>query len=662
MQMGTKKLLAGIGVVVLGLGFALLAGCPKKEAPKTVGLDAASQVFVPPGKHDEFYVFFSGGFGGHISVYGIPSGRIIKVIKVFAQDPETGWGYSPETRPMLMTSYGFLPWDDTHHPWLSQTNGMHDGRWLFINSNNTPRVARIDLGTFTTTEIIEIPFSAGNHSSPYGTENTEYIVAGTRFGIPLPNRDVPLSELSKELKGTISFIRADKPGEMDIAFQIVVPGFDYDLARCGRGPSHGWCFVSTYNSERATTLLEINASKKDKDYTIAVNWKRAEECISQGKFKEVETTYYHNVYDEKKHMATSEVKKSVKWIIPGECPGVAYFIPTPKSPHGCDVSDDGEYIIGGGKLATVIPIFSFSKMLKAIENKNFEGEEDGIPVLKYDAVLHCEVQKPCLGPLHTEFDGKGYAYTSCFVSSDVVKYNYKTCEIVDRAPTYYSVGHLLVMGGDTKKPYGKYLVAMNKITKDRVLPTGPELLQTAHLYDISGEKIKLLSEFYTIGEPHYAQGIRADLIKDKVMKIYPLAENEHPYAVRSEKEARVVRIGNEVHVYMTAIRSHFTPDNIEGIKVGDTVYFHVTNLEQDFDIPHGFAIIGSEEAEVLIMPGETRTVVWKPKKPGVYPFYCTDFCSALHQEMQGYVRVSDARSDVPLRAWTGETQVAVEVK
>jgi nitrous-oxide reductase len=643
----------GLSALVVG---ALFAGCtPKKEALKTeaVGAGVAEKVYIPPGKYDEFYAFLSGGFSGQVSVYGLPSGRLIKIIKVFSQDPETGYGYTPETKPMLMTSHGFIPWDDTHHPELSQTDGAVDGRWLFINANSVPRIARIDLRTFETTEIIEIPNSAGNHSSPFATPDTKYVVAGTRFSVPIPQKDVPISSYAENFKGTISFIKADEPGKMDVAFQILVPGYDYDLAHCGKGPSYGWCFFTSYNTEQAYTLLEINASKNDKDYIAAVNFKRAEECIAQGKYKEMPATYYHNVYDEKKHMAYSEVKKSVKVIIPTECPGVMYYLPTPKSPHGVDVSPDGEYIIGGGKLATVIPIHSFSKMLKAIEQKAFEKEVDGIPVLKYDAVLHCEVEKPCLGPLHTEFDGKGFAYTSCFVSSEVVKYDYKACKVVDRAPTYYSVGHLMIPGGDSAKPWGKYLLAMNKITKDRFLPTGPELFQSAQLYDITGEKMQLLLDFATIGEPHYAQALPASLIKDKVAKIYPLAENQHPYAVKAEKDARVERKGNEVHVYMTMIRSHFTPDNIEGVRVGDTVYFHLTNLEQDWDIPHGFAVKGSEDAEILVMPGQTKTLVWKPKAPGVYPFYCTDFCSALHQEMQGYIRVSPAGSNVPLKYYTG---------
>jgi nitrous-oxide reductase len=91
------------------------------------------------------------------------------------------------------------------------------------------------------------------------------------------------------------------------------------------------------------------------------------------------------------------------------------------------------------------------------------------------------------------------------------------------------------------------------------------------------------------------------------------------------------------------------PDNIEGIKVGDTVYVHVTNLEQDWDVPHGIAIQGAQNSELLVMPGETRTMLWKPLKSGVYAFYCTDFCSALHQEMQGYIRVSPKDADVPLK-------------
>jgi nitrous-oxide reductase len=250
-------------------------------------------------------------------------------------------------------------------------------------------------------------------------------------------------------------------------------------------------------------------------------------------------------------------------------------------------------------LAAVIPVFSFTKMLAAIEKQDFEGSVDGMPVLKYESVLHGEVEKPGLGPLHTEFDGKGNAYTSMFVSSEVVKWNIETLQVLDRVPTYYSVGHLMIPGGPTGKPHGKYMVAYNKITKDRYLPTGPELAHSAQLYDISGDKMQLLLDFPTIGEPHYAEAFPASLIKDKQVKFFPLETSTHPQVLKGINDARVERNGNQVHVYMTTIRSNFRPDNIEGVKLGDEVYFHVTNLEQDWDVPHGFAIKGANTAELL---------------------------------------------------------------
>lgn len=647
-----------VALMGISISFIVLSGCGqgKSAGAGTLGADVASSVYVPPGQYDEFYLFTSGGFSGQIGVYGLPSGRLLKVVPVFSLDAEKAYGFNEETKPLLNTSFGFVPWDDSHHPKLSQTNGEADGRWIFINGNNTPRIARVDLSTFETAEIIEIPNSGGNHSSPYLTENTEYVVAGTRFSVPYPQQDVAISSYAENFKGVISFIKVDKEtGHMDIAFQVLMPGFDYDLAHSGKGPSHGWTFFTTYNTEKSYTLKEVNASQNDKDFIAAINWKKAEEYIAKGNFKEFNSEYYVNRYEDATHSAKSEVKKSVKMLIPAECPGLVYFMPTPKSPHGVDVDPTGEYIVGSGKLSADLTVHSYSKMVKAIDANAFDGEVNGIPVLKYEEVVGGVVKEPGLGPLHTEFDGNGNAYTSFFISSEIVKWKVGTWEVLDRQPAYYSIGHLCVPGGDTRKPQGKYVIALNKITKDRYLPTGPELTQSAQLYDISGDKMKLLLDFPTIGEPHYAQSISADRIVPKSKKFFPLSENQHPYRALSEKETKVVREGNVVHVYLTTIRSHFAPDNIEGIKVGDKVYFHVTNLEQDWDVPHGFSVMGANNSELLIMPGQTETLLWEPRKHGVYPFYCTDFCSALHQEMQGYIRVSPAGSNVPIKFSTGAT-------
>jgi nitrous-oxide reductase len=622
-----------------------------KRSRGAMASNVAERVYVAPGEHDEFYGFFSGGFSGQMSVYGLPSGRLLKVIPVFSQDAEKGYGYNEGTIPMLNTSYGFVPWGDLHHVDISQTNGELDGRWVFTHENNTPRVARIDLNTFETGEILEIPNSAGNHSFAI-TENTEYLIAGTRFAIPSPQRDMSIDEMKGNFKGPLTFVKVDQEtGGMEIDFQVIMPGFNFDLAHPGRGKSHGWMFATTYNSEEASTLLEVNASQNDKDFIVALNWQKIAEYVANGGGTKMDAEYAHNKFDHETHTATTEMKKGIMTVDPKDVPGAVFFMPIPKSPHGCDVDPTGEYIVGSGKLAAELTVFSFDKITQAIENEDYDGDAYNIPILNYDNILAGIVREPGLGPLHTEFDGKGNAYTTFFISSEVVKWSLSDFQVIDRKPTYYSVGHLMIPGGNSQKPFGKYLVAMNKITKDRYLPTGPEMNHSAQLYDISGDKMELLLDFPTIGEPHYAAGIPADLVKQNSKKIYRLDENKHKYKVSSESETRVERDGNEVHVYMTMVRSHFAPDNIEGIKVGDKVFFHVTNLEQDFDVPHGFAMIGANTAELLVMPGATKTMVWEPKKVGVWPLYCTDFCSALHQEMQGYVRVSPANSNIEL-SWS----------
>ncbi len=258
-------------IISFTLGVILMVSCSDPEGGAdsfkkpggALSSNAAERVYDAPGEYDEFYCFMSGGFSGQLSVYGLPSGRLLKVIPVFSVDAEKGYGFNEETKPMLETSYGFVPWDDSHHPELSQTDGVTDGSWVFINGNNTPRIARINLNTFETAEIIEIPNSGGNHSSPFTTENTEYVVAGTRFSVPYPQKDMPINEYKGNFKGAFTFVSVDpEDGDMEIAFQILMPGFDYDLAHSGKGKSHGWTFFTTYNTEEAHSLLEVECFSK----------------------------------------------------------------------------------------------------------------------------------------------------------------------------------------------------------------------------------------------------------------------------------------------------------------------------------------------------------------------------------------------------------------
>jgi len=166
--------------------------------------------------------------------------------------------------------------------------------------------------------------------------------------------------------------------------------------------------------------------------------------------------------------------------------------------------------------------------------------------------------------------------------------------------------------------------------------------EATQLIDLRGPKMELLYDFPTYPEPHYGQIIRADKIH--ALKIYPLAENANPWAIKKPEDARIVRKGHRADVYMIAIRSHFTPDIVR-VAQGDTVYFHVTNVEQDEDITHGFGILFSSK-DMQVDPGETKTIKWMADRAGITPFYCSNFCSALHQEMQGYIEVEPAGAPV----------------
>ncbi|MEX2584830.1 MAG: Sec-dependent nitrous-oxide reductase [Balneolaceae bacterium] len=642
------------GIAMSGLALSLmllLTGCPSQDSMMSSS-DAAQKVYVAPGEYDEYYAFLSGGYSGQLSVWGLPSSRMLKEIAVFSQDPTTAYGYSEETRALLETSYGFIPWDDSHHPHLSQTEGMSDGRWIFINANNTPRIARLDLTTFETQEILELPNTGGNHASSFVTSNSEYVIGATRFSIPYEkDLDVPIDSYKENFDGALSFVAVDpESGRMNLDFQILVPPYNYDLGRPGKGVSADWVFFTTYNTEEAHTLMEVNASRNDKDYIAAIHWTEIVESVKNGAGQTMSAEYYHNYYDDG-GMAVSHVQNEVTVLSIDDIEGHIYFLPTPKSPHGVDLDPSGELIVAGGKLATVIPVHSFSQMLEAIENEDYEGEVRGIPILRYESTIAGEVENPGLGPLHTEFDGEGHAYTSVYISSEIVKWSLETFEVVDRIDSYYSIGHLLITGGDTVDPDARYMLGLTKTAKDRFLPTGPKQNHPAQLYDISGGRMELIYDFPTVGEPHYAQAIASSKIMGNTKQIYEMEENNHEHATRGAGSARVERDGDVVRVYMTSIRSNFRPDNIEGVKVGDTVYIHLTNLEQEWDVVHGIGIKGANTSELLVVPGQTKTLKWEPKRPGIYPFYCTAFCSALHQEMSGYVRVSEADSDVDL-GWT----------
>lgn len=609
-----KTTITNLAGVVLMVFFIIgCGGEPKgRGGARSDVQDAALKTYVAPGDLDEYYAFKSGGHSGQVYVYGVPSMRHIATIPVFTPYPATGYGFDKESKEML----GGFTWGDAHHPSLSETNGDYDGRWLFISDNANNRMARIDLRDFKTRQIFgPIPNVSGNHCSSFVTENSDYVLAGSRFSIPLPRGTYEkIEDYATKYKGVVAGIAIDpKSGTMSLGWEVLMPPFNYDLGDAGKGPSADWGFWTCYNSERSTGKLEVTSTQKDRDYVVAVNWKAAEKAIKDGKFKNL---------------------GGAKVIDPKDVEGVVYLLPAGKSPHGVDVSPDGKYIIASGKLASITTVFSHEKMLTAIQKKDFTGNEDGIPVLNYDFVKEAEVNVG-LGPLHTQFDDKGFAYTSMFVESAIAKWKLGTWEVVDKIPVSYNIGHLTAAEGDTKNPDGKYLIALNKLSHGRHLSVGPSQPESSQLIDISGEKMNLLYDAFTEPEPHYAQIIKADKLHP--IEVYSKEENKNPKAIWDIKDAKIVRNGKNVEVSMVAVRSSFEPWKID-VNQGDKVTIYITNIEQTTDELHGFGL-NEYNINVVVDPGETKTVEFVASKKGVFPYYCTNFCSALHQEMQGYLLV-----------------------
>jgi nitrous-oxide reductase len=615
------KRMIGIALAAAGLAglAAQLPGCTASRGGAGGG-DAAQKTYVKPGEHDTYYAFLSGGHSGQIFVYGIPSCRHITTIPVFTPEPAVGYGVDEESRAMLK---GFS-WGDAHHPGLSETDGNYDGRWLFINDMVSARIARIDLRDFKTRQIYgPIPNLSAAHACPFPTPNTEYVFAASRFSIPIPYPTYSkVEDYARTFRGVVAGIKVDpNSGEMSMGFEVLMPPFHWDLADAGKGPSHGWQFFTCYNSEMAYDSLELKASQNEMDFIAAVDWRAAQKAVDEGKADRI---------------------GGAPVLDPAKVKGIVYLIPTPKSPHGVDVNPTGEYICASGKLQAEVSVFSYAKMKAAIDAGSFDGERMGVPVLKYEDCLEAKVPVG-LGPLHTQFDDKGHAYTSLFLDSQIAKWKVgPPWEVVDKIDVYYSIGHLMASEGDTRNPTGEYVVALDKLSKDRYLPVGPTHPEAAQLIDLRGPKMQLLYDFPTYLEPHYAQMIRADKIKP--ISIYPLEENRNPHAIKRAEDARVERKGRRVDAYMLAVRTHYTPDIVRAAQ-GDTVYFHVTNLEQDDDIAHGFGILFSSK-NMQIEPGETKTIRWVAEKAGVTPFYCSNFCSALHQEMQGYIEVAPAGTPI----------------
>lgn len=607
----------------------------KQRGLNEADVSAALQTYTPTGKKDTYLTFASGGHGGNMIVIGVPSMRILKYVGVFTPEPWQGYGYGDQSNAVLEGGSRFgkeMTWGDMHHPALSETNGEFDGKFVFVNDKANARIAVVDLHDFVTKEIVTSTLIQSDHGATFVTPNTEYVVESSQYPAPLGGGYAPIEEYQDKYRGAVIFWKFDREkGKIDRAnsFAMELPPYMQDLADAGKLASEGWVFINSFNTEMSwggtiegNPPMESGASQNDMDYLHIIDLKKAEAVYKAGK-------------------TTKIAGMDVISLETSNAEGLLHLVGEPKSPHGVDVTPDGKELVVSGKLDTHATVYSFEKLKGLIDAKKYEGKDQyGVPILPFADSIRGQVEIG-LGPLHTQYDDKGNAYTSVFIESTVAKWSLKDLKVLEKVKVHYNVGHIVAAEGDTVSPDGGYLIAMNKWALDRFSKVGPLLPQNFQLININSEPMQLIYDMpLPLGEPHYAQMIKADKL-DPVDVYKPagfdvVTNEQNPNAVTAGKE-RIEREGKEVHVYMTSVRSHFTPDIVR-VKKGDTVHLHITNVEQAHDATHGFTV-GSYNVHSSLEPGKHVDITFEADREGTFPFYCTEFCSALHLEMAGYLLV-----------------------
>ncbi len=602
---------------------------------------AAVKTYTPDNLKDEGVAANSGGQEGNLPTYVFPSMRMVKYVPINTRQPYAGFGYSEETYNLLKKGFidgAEILWGDTHHPGFSETDGVYDGKWLAINDKANPRVYIVDLRDWYVKQIIQNPIFRSDHGGCFFTPNSEYFMEACQYPAPFDRKYYPLTEenFKKYWRGGLTYWKFDKnTGTVDMSksFTFEMPPYTQDLSDAGKGVSYGWGFTNSFCSEmyvggieKGRPPFEAGCSSRDVDYLHVTNWKKAEELLKKGKIGKKKIN----------GMPVITIEESVKY-------GLLYLIPEPKSPHGVDVDRSGKYIIVAGKLDSHAWVYDFDKIMAAIKAKKFEKKDEfGIPVIALDDALHGSLEVG-LGPLHNQFDSKdGIVYTSIYVDSRVTKWDYKNLKVLAYVPSHYNIGHLVSYHGDTKKPRGKYLIALNKLSIDRFNPVGPLHPQNHQLIDISGDQPTIIYDLpLPMGEPHYTAMIGRDVYEQNTLEVYPVGTDittmsKSPYAT-TEGNDKVNNNGNTVEVFGYIKDGKVTPGNIN-VEQGQTVIIHLTNLGQTpFD--HYVYEISSYDKMYPYSPGETATLKFVAEKAGVYPILIDPQNSPAKRQLAGYLTV-----------------------